>query len=145
MSDQTYTIAELLALPDDALNVLAAELRGWHAKYFIDGTGFWCGGGKILYEVVIGSLTHEDWPGGPQGITRPHWSPADDRNQSGELLEWLADQGFSVSIGRDRFTIVNVGISHSDYGRIGAHEKRWPRAETVAFCAAMLAMEGRLK
>lgn len=130
---ETYTLAELQAMDNSALNAMAAELRKLESVRCASGFG----------EIV------EDWlcdtPTSVPLYRAADWSPTTDRNQSGELLEWLADQSFSMSIGRDHFGIVSVGISHSDYVTIGAHDKRWALAETVAFCAAMLAMEGRLK
>ncbi len=108
---ETYTIADLQAMPDDALNALAAELR-WQKE-----------------------------------ITWDIWSPTSDRNQSGELLQWAeAHRGcaFDIQIGRNEA----IGIF------IPPNATRFPdvvvsgndaRAETIAFCAAMLAMKGRLK
>ncbi len=121
--NNTHTIAELEALPDDDLSALAAELRGWH---FADGL-LW------LDNTSLGL----DWK----------YKPATNHNQSRELMAWAATQ-YSV-----RFcTITGMGI-YSGITQIDEHGyEPWgeipgtsARSETVAFCAAMLAQQGRLK
>ena len=131
----TYTIADLQAMPDDALSALAAELRGW--QFSIAGILQDKNGQEVRQrDCVVFKL-------GTASESYPYfWSPATDRNQSGELLEWAASQGFRISIGRDE-TGIHVGI-YSDRGRFGAHDEKWPRAETIAFIAAMLDLKGRL-
>ena len=107
----TYTLPDLLALPDDELNALAAELRGL--------------------------------------ISEGGWRPSENRNQSGELLAWWVAQSYkAVCIIRNailresvRFEWVNeAGDFHNvEIPGISA------ASETRAFCAAMLAQQGRLK
>lgn len=106
---ETYTIADLCALPDGALDALAAELRGWHwiESDLVDESG------KV--QVM--------WP--------VCFTPTTDRNQSGELLIYAQQQGarFKQVVADDGILEININA----------------RAETIAFCAAMLAMAGRLK
>ena len=106
---ETYTIADLCALPNDTLDALAVELRGWHwiESDLVDESG----------EVQV------MWP--------VCFTPTTDRNQSGELLIYAQQQGarFKQVIADDGVLEININA----------------RAETIAFCAAMLAMAGRLK
>ena len=123
MSDQTYTIAELLALPDERLNALAAELRGYK-----------------LVETVWDSA-YENGSGDSIPVTE--WTPATDRNQSGELLTLATAQGLGFMV--DWFGVGDTPARISCYQQADC---AWlceipgndARAETVAFCAAMLAM-----
>lgn len=126
---ETYTIEALAELPDADLNALAAELRGWRLQTVTDPTR-----GSFLNWVDsndVGQCSPNDW------------QPATNRNQSGELLRWATSQGFRISIGCSETGVIRVGI-YSNRGRFGAHGGKWPRAETIAFCAAMLDLKGRL-
>lgn len=119
MTDKTYTIEELEALPDADLNALAAELRYGRTD------GFPC------------------WN---------TWSPATDRNQSRELLEWLVEQpicraSYTIKLGCGKlFAGVRVewidGNNNFQDVQVNGTSAR---SETAAFCAAMLAQQGRLK
>ncbi len=117
---QSYTIADLLAMPDDALNALAAELRG----YTLSKTKiFW----RDANEEVI--------------CHRRSFAPATDRNQIGELFDWAVkehDMGFMIRIGGGYPRVVCLGDAWITIKGNSA------RAKTAAFCAAMLAQAGRL-
>lgn len=110
---KTYTIADLCALPDDALDALAAELRGYTEVFKMGTHTFW--------QDASGKKITESYK----------WKPTTDRNQSGELLMWAQLQGakFQQIVAADGVLEINISA----------------RAETIAFCAAMLAMAGRLK
>lgn len=118
----SYAIAELRALPDEALNAMAAELRG-------------------IQRAVIGGGWIED---GTEAFYDEIFTPATDRNQSGELLEFAVAKGagFFITFWRQE-PHVRYSISKNplDWYAVSGNDAR---AETVAFCAAMLAMDGRL-
>lgn len=128
----TYTIEELEALPDARLNETAAELRGWHQEPIGDSYSW------LLAETVI--------------MPCYRWSPATDRNQSGELLEWLVEQpiyraNYTIKLGCGKlFAGVRVewidGNNNFQDVQVNGTSAR---SETAAFCAAMLAQQGRLK
>lgn len=123
---EAYTVAELLALPVDKLNALAAEIMPSNQIHSADHLPLY---GKYR-------------PGKPRRWVK--WTPATDRNQSAALLEWFASRRFSVSIHRDQCGETSVGITHSDYGAVGAHHGEWAMAETVAAIAMWLKIKGRL-
>lgn len=112
----TFTLAELQALPNADLNALAAELRGYrndpsNAAWYDEH------GGRFDYEY--------------------EFTPATDRNKSGELLMWAAAQGAEFEIqfrATPKIFFLHTHMKAND-----------ARAETIAFCAAMLAMAGRLQ
>lgn len=125
----TYSIESIAALDDSALNALAAELREW--KLLESDHDSWRGvTGNYYFE-------HEN---GEAECSEGDWSPTTDRNQSGELLRWAVTQGvdFMIRLNRSRPRITIFGES------LITIEANDARAETIAFCAAMLAMEGRL-
>jgi len=126
---KTYTIDELIAMPDDELNALAGTVMGWS-----------CPSSKELKKGA--------WPGYDKGngeyLHMSNWRPAANRSQSCELLEWFTSRRFTVSIGRDQRGITDVGISHSDHKTVGAHHEDWARAETVAAVAMWLEMKKEL-
>lgn len=138
MSDQTYTIAELLALPDERLNALAAELRGYKLVETVPFNEWQKGGAKW-------DSAYENGSGDSIPVTE--WTPATDRNQSGELLTLATAQGLGFMV--DWFGVGDTPARISCYQQADC---AWlceipgndARAETVAFCAAMLAMAGRL-
>ena len=130
-----YTVADLQAMSNDDLNALAAELRGWKLRIEEYQIG----------EPVIESGVLQDYVAA-DGCTMSavaDWSPCLDRNQSGKLLEWLASKRFSVSVWMDESGSKLVHISNAEYECDVRHHVT-ARAETIAFCAAMLATEGRL-
>lgn len=129
----TYTIADLQALPDNDLNALAAKLRG------------------LQYLPRFGNVFNFVWFDGEK-IYAQDVAFADNRDQSGELLQWAAKQGCYFTIGFGDFNSdvrVRINLERTQYGEreifldatIPANDAR---AETSAFCAAMLAMAGRL-
>lgn len=134
-TETSYTVAELLALPDAAINSMAAELRGWDLQLV----------GDSYHRIDAEQVRYG----------RNDYSPATDRNQSVELLEWFTSRRFTVSICRDQCGItlllcvasfsVGVTISHSDHDRVSADHSEWARAETVAAVAMWLKTKGRLK
>ena len=79
-----------------------------------------------------------------QEITWDIWSPATDRNQSGELLQFAADNGaaFTVNVFRsasaDAWIHSKAKLTHTKISGATA------RAETIAAVCALLAIEGRL-
>lgn len=124
-----YTIEELQALPNDDLNALAAELRGHsigtvlyagkYSNWLLDATG-----NRIMYKSL--------------------WGPAVCRNQSGELLEWFVETQwrahYTIRSGK-LFRSVCVTVA-TDSGDVNVEANgTGAKAETVAFCAAMLAMK----
>ena len=134
-----YTLAELQAMPSDDLSALAAELRGWKfsaAGILEDGSGQ-----EVRQKnCVVFKL-------GTASESYPYfWSLATDRNQSGELLQWLTRRYWTVDVG---FGLGNAAIvAMVDDGELDKTIKipgNDARAETVAFCAAMLAIKGRLR
>jgi len=120
---KTYTIAQLLALPGGDLSALAAELRGWHwlESDLVDEKG----------------EAHVLWP--------VCWTPTTDCNQSRELLTWAATNYravvFSICLCK-RIAEVVISIN---FGGVITIPGTSARSETVAFCAAILAQQGRLK
>lgn len=89
-------------------------------------------------------------------VPRDGWRPTTDRNESSKLLEWAAEQKdavFSIHV-ENNFKRVDVGVpdlaTQDSSGRMlfdreFTIEGNDARAETIAFCAAMLAMAGRLQ
>jgi hypothetical protein len=126
---KTYTLPELLALDSDTLNKMAAELRGYRLVTEYDYNQRDCyldDKGDCLYRV-------EDY------------SPATDRNQSGELLDYAEGQGLGFMIDkRSKYIPARTVCYGADAKWLLHVPGNDARAETVAFCAAMLAMQGRL-
>ena len=136
---QSYTVAELLAMPANALNAMAAELRGWYISH-----------GQNWQTEADGKYVRCSVYNDSEGAVMPQseWTPATDRNQSGELLQWAAkekDAAFSISIEGD---YRQVGLATPDPSSVFDIEQvvdgNDAHAETAAFCAAMLTLEGRL-
>ena len=121
MNNQTYTVGDLLALDNDALNAMAAELRGIHRA--VGGGGWIEDGTEAFYDEIF--------------------LPATDRNQSGELLVWAIEQGCQFDISLTAESEIDFCASGGDWSTISI-DSGLPRAETIAFCAAMLAMKERL-
>jgi hypothetical protein len=127
---ETYTIADLCALPNDALDAMAVELRGWHwiESDLVDESG----------EVQV------MWP--------VCFTPTTNHNQSGKLLSHAVSNGcaFEINIGDEPFVEFTwPDAPEALTSRNGADWREIPgndaRTETIVFCAAMLAMAGRLK
>lgn len=143
---KTYTIADLCALPNDALDALAAELRGWRLEedeyppelapmrksktvpVWIDSNGRFTGYAPAS---LAGYLTK--------------WKPTTDFNQSRELLAWATANCYKFSystFGSALFSNVRVewvsepSMEFRNLKVIGNDA----RAEVTAFCAAILAM-----
>lgn len=120
---EAHTVAELLAMPDPALNALAAELRGIRRAA---GSGGWIEDStEDFYDEIF--------------------LPATERNQSGELLEWATDE---TGICFDIFIQPGGGWVWIVWTEANKENTEIPgndaHAETAAFCAAMLTLEGRL-
>ena len=82
-----------------------------------------------------------------QEITWDIWSPATDRNQSGELLQFAAHKmGMDYTFVSDLHTYVQIEQRESPgtWRKIVAVKGATARAETVAAVCALLAIEGRL-
>lgn len=134
----TYSIESIAALDDSALNALAAELRGWifrESGILTDKSGE-----EVREsECVVFKL-------GTASDSYPYfWQPVKNRNQSGELLQWAIAKGvdFMIRLNRSR---PRITIFRSTFGEsLITIEANDARAETIAFCAAMLATEGRLR
>ena len=77
-------------------------------------------------------------------ITWDIWSPATDRNQSGELLQFAADNGAAFTVNVFRSASVDAWIHLSTYEGHIKISGATARAETVAAVCALLAIEGRL-
>lgn len=77
-------------------------------------------------------------------ITWDIWSPATDRNQSGELLQFAAHKGAAFTINlicsTDAWIYSSVNTLPGQIKISGATA----RAETIAAVCALLALEGRL-
>ena len=130
----TYSIESIAALDDSALNALAAELRGWifrESGILTDKSGE-----EVREsECVVFKL-------GTASDSYPYfWQPVKNRNQSGELLQWAIAKGvdFMIRLNRSWPRITIFGES------LITIEANDARAETIAFCAAMLAINGRLQ
>jgi hypothetical protein len=130
----TYSIESLTALDNSALNELAAELRGWifrESGILTDESGE-----EVREsECVVFKL-------GTASDSYPYfWQPVKNRNQSGELLQWAIAKGvdFMIRLNRSWPRITIFGES------LITIEANDARAETIAFCAAMLAINGRLQ
>lgn len=162
METKSYTIAELQAMDDDTLNALAAELRGWHleeVEEFSDRDWYF---GNNSHPALY--RTYKDDNGFVCHFK--DWKPATDRNQSGALIEWLLAECFHRKQ-PGQVTAWNPGKPMRGYVQVqipkqsGLSPERlafWKgdanhlfiihgndaRAETVAFCAAMLAISQRL-
>ena len=134
-------INELQALPDAELNALAAKLRGWTLAYsdhdsFRGVTGqYYFNGDSATVEAIC---------------TEGDWAPATDRNQSGELLQWAAKRGgedYAFSSDLATFIEFQAIFQPEEISDPVEAEplfninKYSARAETIAFCAAMLALE----
>jgi len=169
---ETYTIADLCALDNDALDTLAAELHGWRLEedeyppelapmrkcktvpVWIDSNGHFTGYAPAS---MAGYLTK--------------WTPTTDFNQSRELLAWASAPFdgaitkepilFDITFGRfDRNERLPMIEAYQPEFAEQGYEKRmeWTggnkwlvqipgndaRAEVTAYCAAILAMAGRL-
>lgn len=124
---KAYTIAELEALADADLCALAAEFMSpneiqWNGRF---------------------AQYSKYQPGRAR-----KWSPflpATNRNQSGELLEWarrthgvLFYIGFTGGASAGYVQFETTAILRTISGTSA-------RSETIAFCAAMLAQQGRLQ
>lgn len=123
------TVEQLQALSDEELNALAAKLRGW--KLLESDHDSWRG--------VTGNYYFESEDGEAE-CSEGDWTPATSRDQSGELLEWAW---------RNRGILFHVGFTGG--GSPGYVQFETPithhmvrgndaRSETIAFCAAMLAI-----
>jgi len=126
------TIDELQALPDKELNAMAAKLRGLKAFNFQ--------GVKWLGVTDAQGKTHGKYK-------LRDWTPATSRDQSGALLQWAATQGCYFTVGFGDFNSdVRVRINLERNEREIFVDETIPgntaRSETVAFCAAMLAIQG---
>ena len=155
---ETYTIEELTALSDADLNKLAAELRGWKLREPSDPAS--------------GSFLNWVDSDGVEQYSRRGWTPATDGNQSRELLGWAAASFdgaitkkpilFDIAFGRFDREKRQPGIEayQPEFAERGYDRRmdwtgstEWivrvpgntARSETIAFCAAMLAMKGALK
>ena len=121
----TYSIESITALDNSALNELAAKLRT--LRHVCRSTNDW------IWEDALGNFYDEIF------------LPATDRNQSRELLQWAIAKGvdFMIRLNRSR---PRITIFRSTFGEsLITIEANDARAETIAFCAAMLATEGRLR
>lgn len=122
--------SQLPTLDDDALDVLAAELRGWKVGGLLgkEEVDVWCTGEKTRYDNYERQIRLTDW------------TPTTNYNQSRELLDWAAKEHsmeFMVRIGNPHARVVYFG------DEITTIQGNSPRAETTAFCAAMLVKMGR--
>jgi len=139
---ETYTLPELQAMADGDLNALAAELRGWTLQSVTDPLG-----SSFLNWVDDNEIGR---------YSPSSYTPATDRNQSGELLTWAAGQTFGIKSSTLTFGITiddvtqNIDVFSPSFACASQSGVDFEvpgndaRAETIAFCAAMLAMKGRL-
>ena len=82
-----------------------------------------------------------------QEITWDIWSPATDRNQSGELLQFAAyKMGMDYTFISDLHTYVQIEQRElpCTWNKIIAVKGATARSETIAAVCALLALEGRL-
>ena len=80
-------------------------------------------------------------------ITWDIWSPATDRNQSGELLQFAAyKMGMDYTFISDLHTYVQIEQRElpCTWNKIVAVKGATARSETVAAVCALLALEGRM-
>ena len=80
-------------------------------------------------------------------ITWDIWSPATDRNQSGELLQFAAyKMGMDYTFVSDLHTYVQIEQRElpCTWNKIIAVKGATARSETIAAVCALLAIEGRL-
>lgn len=118
-----YTVADLQAMTNDDLNALAAELRG--------------------VKRIGGDNKGGDWVDEFDEFYDEFFAPATDRNESGKLLQWAMERGaeFEISIAAE--SCIEFCDACKCWNSFDI-DSGLARAETIAFCAAMLAMEGRL-
>ena len=132
------TISELQAMSDQELNALAAKLRGW--KLLESDHGSWRG--------VTGNYYFESEDGEAE-CSEGDWTPATSRDQSGALLQWAVKRGVRITV---QFGSWSGAVNDGNFLRCLIAD-RYPvrvfnlaendaRAETIAFCAAMLAIQG---
>lgn len=123
----TYTVAELQELPDADLNALAATLGDYrhdpsNAAWYDEH------GGRFDYEY--------------------EFKPATNRNQSGELLEWFVETQwkghYAIRSGKLFRSVCVTAATDGDDVNVEVNGTG-AKAETIAFCAAMLALAGRLQ
>ena len=82
-----------------------------------------------------------------QEITWDIWSPATDRNQSGELLQFAAyKMGMDYTFISDLHTYVQIEQRElpCTWNKIIAVKGATARSETIAAVCALLALEGRM-
>lgn len=130
---KTYTIEELIAMPDADLNALAAELRGWFLRREV-----WLEN-RNGQEVTVAAT-----PNAYFDLRRsyPVWQPATDRNQSGELLEWLLDKhSFAGCLNYTSPPSIEIWTSGWATAISVTISGNTARAEVIAFCAAMQAIQ----
>lgn len=138
-----YSIEELQALPNGDLSALAAELRGWKLS---QGAQWW----KYDDGRKVPTFTYNDTEGPVMPVS--DWVPTANRDQSGELLREAAKRRCYFTIlfcaddamlyfGSNQLSVFTPNHRGRQLATIPGNDAR---AETIAFCAAMLAMKERL-
>ena len=136
------TIEQLQAMSDEELNALAAKLRGWTIGKSQPWTeGDWRVRYCDVYNESDGAVIPVD-----------NWTPATSRDQSGALLEWAVAHGVEskINIGSEPYIEITWpdapenlhSLNGADWIEILGSDAR---SQTIAFCAAMLAIEGGSK
>lgn len=151
---ETYTIADLCAMDNSALDKMAAELRGYTEVLKMGTYAFW--------QDANGKKITESYK----------WKPTTNCNQSRDLLAWASTPFdgavtkepilFDITFGRfDRNKrLPMIEVYQPEFAERGYDKRvewtggnKWivtipgndARAEVTAYCAAMLARAGRLK
>lgn len=137
----TYSIESLIALDNSALNELAAELRGIACHLCEMGHRLSRDGKLHLPSQAKGMIE-------VQPCKMAQFKPATDRNQSREILDWFVETqwkaGYTIRYGK-LFRSVSIAAATSGDDVKVSVNGTGAKSETIAFCAAMLAINGRLK
>lgn len=128
-----HTAASLAEMSNDALNALAAEMRGW----------------KIMRCPIVEMWC--DIANGDAMIRPDRWTPATDANQALGLLDWAASQGCYFNIGfgefntevRARISLEKTSVSEREAFLDAAIPGNDARSMVIAFVLAMQEMGRR--
>ncbi len=116
-----YVLEQLQAMPDGALNALAARVHGWSMSF---GTWEAKDGGSITCELFCAN----------DGAVIPvnDYLPIIDRNQSGELLTKMVEQGCEFVIHHWKSMSTSIHWRDSSYHFYQYVPGNNARAETIA-------------
>jgi hypothetical protein len=119
MDNKTYTIAELTALDNDALNDMTSGMEVFRSVF-------------LWYVEHRNVVDYWDVEG---------WNPTTNANQSGELLRGMKERGFEFEIHIRQPPTVFYRQVYGEWQRVEGDDAR---AQTIAAIAAAMALEKRL-